>query len=78
MTINNDQQDNSPAGPQLDKTRKVTELDKAELDALAVSVKAILQTDMDWNGFPNDRQYFVAKRILALLTPPNDKFHYGA
>jgi hypothetical protein len=55
----------------LDKTRKVAELDKAELDALTASVKNILKRDkirpaldITINEVP------LTARILDILNPP--------
>ena len=62
---------NSDYTPNLDKTRKVAELDRAELDALTASVKNILKQDkirpalgVTINEVP------LNARILGILMPP--------
>ena len=62
---------NSDYMPNLDKTRKVAELDRAELDALAASVKNTLKQDkirpaldITINEVP------LNARILGILMPP--------
>ena len=62
---------NSDYTPNLDKTRKVAELDRAELDALAASVKNTLKQDkirpalgITINEVP------LNARILGILMPP--------
>lgn len=56
---------------QLDKTRKVAELDRAELDALAASVKAILQSDKIPPALGiTIKEIPLNARILGILMPP--------
>lgn len=54
----------------LDKTRKVAELDRAELDALAASVKAILQSDKQPAGALRIKEVPLDARMLGILMPP--------
>ena len=61
---------NSDYMPNLDKTRKVAELDRAELDALAASVKAILHGDSQPAGEVTINEVPLNARILGILMPP--------
>jgi len=53
---------------QLDKTRKVAELDRTELDALVASVKVILKQDTV--RVPSTQEVLLNARLLGILMPP--------
>ena len=69
---------NDPNTWPLDKTRKVAELNRAELDALVASVKIILQSDTTPAGVLLRRIKQIYQDDISFNGPLNDRHYFVA